>query len=216
MSGSVSEKRQCHDVRDRMMHGATFRGVVCVVLILSQVGCRSVYRFQCTSCPPEAGVVIGEEMVGETPCQVEVPRDSEWIQDGRIEFTFCLPDGRERKKVVDLHRFKSSHPLAETVATPFWVVGGGLIIWAAATLDDDDDSDYDEERDDDDDDAIVTGLAGFGVLGIGAAVYGLLGGKSEGLRTHKVLVYFDEPAGEQESQTPAAMQSSQKNNTDDP
>ena len=198
------------------MYAMRFRSIVCLLLVLSQFGCRSVYRFRCTSYPPEAGVVIAEEMVGETPCVVEVSKDSEWIQDGRIEFTFCLPDGRERKKVVDVRCFKSSHPLAETVAMPFWIVGGGLIVWAAATLDDDDDSDYSEDRDDDEDDAIVTGLAGFGVLGIGAAVYGLLGGQSEGLRTHKVLVYFDEPADEQESQTPAAMQSSQKNNTDDP
>lgn len=185
------------------MSARAYRRIVCLLLILSQLGCRSVYRFRCTSYPPEAGVVIAEEMVGETPCDVEIPRDSEWIQDGRIEFTFCLPDGREKKKVVDLHRFQSSHPLAETVAMPFWIVGGGLIVWAGATLDDDDDSDYDDDRDDDEDDALVTGLAGVGVLGIGAAVYGLLGGKSESLRTHKVLVYFDEPENESELPPPS-------------
>ncbi|MGE5294585.1 MAG: hypothetical protein ACM3VT_07140, partial [Solirubrobacterales bacterium] len=74
--------------------------MMCLFLILSQLGCRSVYRFRCTSNPSEAGVVIAEEMVGETPCDVEVPKDSEWIQDGKIEFRFCLPDGRERTTVV--------------------------------------------------------------------------------------------------------------------
>jgi hypothetical protein len=59
-----------------MVCGRMSRGVVCAVLILSQLGCQSVYRFRCTSNPSEAGVVIAEEMVGETPCEVEIAKDT--------------------------------------------------------------------------------------------------------------------------------------------
>lgn len=38
--------------------------VVCVILVLMHVGCRSVYRLRCTSEPPIAGVLVGEQMVG--------------------------------------------------------------------------------------------------------------------------------------------------------
>jgi len=72
-------------------------------------------------------VVVQEVMLGETPCSVAITKDSDLIQDGRIEFTFCLPDGREKRKVVDLHGRKPTNPLVEWVAAPVWLVGLGLL-----------------------------------------------------------------------------------------
>lgn len=178
------------------MYGVVFRRVVCLVLILSQFGCRSVYRFRCTSHPSEAGILIADEMMGETPCDVDVPKNSEGIQDGKVEFTFCLPDGRRQKKVVDLSGFKPSNPLAEFVAAPFFLAGGGMLVLASSDDDeDDDDTPFPDDKDKHHGDSLTTGLAGIGVVGIGLGVYGLLGGKSEGMCTHKVHVDFDEPEG---------------------
>jgi len=64
------------------------RGIVSLALILSQLGCRSVYRFHCTSYPSEAGGLVADEMMGETPCDVEIPKDSDAIQDGKVDVNF--------------------------------------------------------------------------------------------------------------------------------
>jgi hypothetical protein len=61
------------------------------MLILMQMGCRSAYRFHCTSSPTPVGVTIAEEMVGMTACDVQVPKDSPWIKDG---------DSQEKKNVA--------------------------------------------------------------------------------------------------------------------
>ena len=179
------------------------RRVAIVLLILTQLGCRSVYRFRCTSNPSEAGVVIAEEMVGETPCEVEVPKDSDWIQDNKIEFTFCLPDGREKRAVVDLHGFQPSNPLAESVAAPFFLVGGGMLASFLADDEDDEndeDSAWDCDEDEDKGDDFVAGAAGLGIAGIGAGFYYLFGGKSESLEAHEVHVDFDAAMGEEVSE----------------
>ncbi|MEN6425672.1 MAG: hypothetical protein ABFE13_09935 [Phycisphaerales bacterium] len=182
------------------MHRMLVRRTMCLLLIVTQLGCRSVYRFRCTSNPSEAGVVIAEQMVGETPCNVKIPKDSEWIQDSKIEFVFCLPDGREEPRVVNLHGLEPSNPLAEIVATPFWLVGTGLL-FLGTDRDDDEDSHpshfwYEGERDEDHDSNFVTGFAGIGILGIGAGLHYVLGGDPDSLSPYKVHVDFNEPAGD--------------------
>ena len=167
------------------------RGVLCLVLIFT-TGCRSVYRFRCTSAPAPAGVLVGDEFVGETPCRIEVPRNSEWIEDGWVTLTFCLPDGREKVRLIDLGQCKASSPLAEIVSLPFAVVGLGLL-WLATHDDeeeeDESDSLFPEDEDDDDNDTGLF-LAGLAVAGLGLGVYVLLGGDFEYL--HSVHVDFDE------------------------
>jgi len=175
------------------------------------MGCQSVYRFRCTCNPSPAGVVVGEEMMGETECEVKVPKDSDLIQDHKIAFRFCLPDGRERTKVVDLHDFKPSNPFAEFVAAPFMVMGGGVLLLAANSDDDDDDEDsswsHHKEKDKNTGDRLVAGLAGVGVMGIGAGLYYLCGGKSGGMDVHEVHMDFNEPANEQTPQDPNSTES---------
>jgi hypothetical protein len=175
--------------------------VVCLCLVLSQMGCRSVYRFHCTSYPSEAGVLVADEMMGETPCDVRIPRDSDAIQDGKVEFVFCLPDGREKKQIVDLQGSKPSNPAAELVAAPF-VLGGVLLLGIA--FNDDDDSSSATHDDDDENDRLVTGLVGAGSLGIGAALYYLLCGTSKGMSVHTVDVNFDESPEGPKSSVPAS------------
>ena len=41
-------------------------------------------------------MVVREQMLGETPCSIKIPKESDLVQDGKIEFTFCPPDGREK------------------------------------------------------------------------------------------------------------------------
>jgi hypothetical protein len=169
--------------------------VLCVVLLLAQAGCRSVYRFHFTSRPMPAGVLVGQEMLGETECTVHIPKDSEWIQDGKIEFTFCLPDGREKVHVVDLHGLRPSNPLAEIVSAPFVVLGAGLLLLSGG---DDEEDDNDAER----------GLLGVGVLAVGAGVFQLLGGDGDSLTPYGVHVDFTKPSPETEDHEETASEPS--------
>lgn len=191
-----------------MRHGrdkTMLKQVVCLCLVLSQMGCRSVYRFHCTSYPSEAGVLVADEMMGETPCDVEIPRDSEMIEDGKIAFRFCLPDGGEKTKIVDLYDFEPSNPLAEFVAAPFFLVGGGTFLLAINDDDKEEDSSWNHGDDEDAGDRLVAGLAGLGVAGIGAGLYCLLGGKFEAMKVHEVHISFNECVDGVESPVPASQ-----------
>ena len=162
------------------MHSVTLN-VVCVVLVLMQLGCRSVYRLECSSFPPVAGVLIGERVMGETPCTVTIPKDSEMIRGHKVELTFCLPDGREKAHIVDLHGLKPSSPLAEIVAAPFVFTGLGLVLLFGGS-DEDDDHDH------------GVALLGWGIMGVGTGVYWLLGGDVASLSGYEVHTDFDRPA----------------------
>ena len=169
--------------------------IVCVILVLTQAGCRSVYRLQCSSFPPVAGVLVGEKLMGETPCTVTIPKDSEMIRDHKVELTFCLADGREKVHVADLHGLKPSNPMAEIVSAPFVLTGLGLVLLFGGSDEDEDEggsfTDH-HEKDDDHDHGKV--LLGWGVMGVGAGVYWLFGGDAASLSGYDVHVYFDEPA----------------------
>lgn len=162
--------------------------VVCAVLAIMQVGCRSVYRLRCTANPETAGVLAGGEMMGETPCVVKIPRRSELIRHHKVDLTFCLQDGREKTHTVDLHGLKPSNPLAEAVAAPFLAVGAGLVRASGWGEDDD------EENEDQDDDDAGSALIGAGGLGVGTGLYYLFGGDGDSLEGYKVHVDFEEPA----------------------
>jgi hypothetical protein len=171
--------------------------VVCVILVVMQLGCRSVYRLHCTSSPSPAGVLAGEQMLGETECTIDIPKDSEWIQDGRIELTFCLPDGPEKTHVVDLHGMRPSNPLAEIVAAPLVVAGFGLVFLCGGDDEDDDEHEHfftksHRKKKDDNDPGMQ--LLGVGVAGVGMGLYHLLGGDTDSLTPYDVHVDFNEPA----------------------
>ncbi|MHC4520636.1 MAG: hypothetical protein ACYTAS_18755 [Planctomycetota bacterium] len=161
------------------------RGLLCLILAFT-LGCRSVYRLRCTSNPTPAGVLVNEECLGETACTIEIPRDSEWIQDGQIELTFCLPDGERKACTVDLREHKPSNPLAETAASPFLLCGVGML----AISDDEEDNDGSLDGSDDDDEKL--GWLGLGAMGLGAGLYVLLGGDFESLSPCHVHVDFTE------------------------
>jgi hypothetical protein len=183
------------------MHGRIVDGIVCVLVIVSGFGCRSVYRFRCTSSPSPAGVVVRERMLGETPCSIKIPRKSKLIQDRKIEFTFCLPDGREKSRIVDLHRLKPTNPLAEAVAAPFLL--GGLCLLASASTDaDSDESSSFGEEDKDNGHNFCSMLLGLGTVGIGGGLYALFGGHTDSLTDFPVRVDFNEPESACDQQTP--------------
>ncbi len=172
------------------------RQMVVMILVVAQLGCHSVYRFECTSNPTEAGVVIEEEMQGETPCTVEIPKDSDLIRDGKIAFTFCLQDGREKTKVIDLHGLRPSTPFAEIVSAPFALVGFILAapFLLASEEDEDEEDSYTSEDEEDKHSDLGTTLVGFGFLGISAGVYYLCGGEENAGKACPVHVTFAEPA----------------------
>jgi len=164
------------------------RGVICAILALSGLGCRSVYRFRCTSRPTGAGVLVGEQRLGATACRIKIPKRSELIQDGRIEFTFCLPDGREKKRVVDLRGLKATNPGAEIFAAPFILTGAGLLVLTGNGRDAADSSFASDSQARSDRHRLSTALLGLGFLGAGAGVYALLGGDAESLSDYPVFV----------------------------
>ena len=47
----------------------------CAILVLTQGGCRSVYRLRCTSWPPVAGVLAGGEDKEESPSAADDKKD---------------------------------------------------------------------------------------------------------------------------------------------
>lgn len=171
--------------RNPSRRSAIARKGLCLVLVFMQIGCRSVYRLHCTSEPAPAGVLIGQKFLGETTCTIKVPRDSDWIHDGRVELRFCLPNGQEQTRLVDLRGREPSHPLAEIVATPFVLAGVGLL-WIGQ--DDDKDDDLFSRHDDDNGEELS--WLGLGALGIGAGVYLLLGGdfgRSDRCQVHAIF-----------------------------
>ena len=132
--------------------------------------------------------------MGETPCTIAIPRNSEMIRDHKVELTFCLPDGREKVHAVDLHGLKPSNPLAEIVSAPFMLTGLGLVLLFGGS-DEDEDEDapsYGNHEKHDNHDHGKT-LLGLGVVGVGAGVYWLLGGDGDSLAGHEVHVDFDRP-----------------------
>jgi hypothetical protein len=173
---------------------ALLGGGLCVILVLTQVGCRSVYRFHCTSRPFPAGVLIGQDMMGETPCDVAIPKNSDYIRDGKIVFTFCLPDGPEKTHTVDLHDLKASSPLAETVSAPL-VLTGLALISSSGKDDEDKETDHPWAKDEKEKhrNNLNMGLVGFGVAGAGAGVFHLLGGDEASLNGYEIRVDFNEP-----------------------
>lgn len=188
------------------MYAAALRGIVGVVLVLPGLGCQSVYRFRCTSKPSGAGVLIGQEMMGETPCNIKIPKKSGLIQDGKIEFTFCPPDGREKKRIVDLHDLKPTNPAALVAATPFLVAGVGLLALTFSDRDKDDSAVAEESQSKNVGGKAITALAGLGVMGIGAGVYALLGGHTSSLSDYPVRVDFTEPEDGGGRQIPSPVQ----------
>jgi hypothetical protein len=176
------------------------RRAICVGLILMQLGCRSVYRFHCTSNPTPVGVTIAEEMVGMTACDVQVPKDSPWIQDGKIEFTFHLPDeqvtpgrSRQKKYVVDLAGLKPSNPVAEVVSSPLFLAGVGLLSVAGEALKD---KKHDSEEKKNVAKDLGVGAVGVVVLATGSGVHQLLGGDARSLSACEVRADFDEPSAD--------------------
>ncbi len=184
------------------MQKMTPREVVCVVLALSGLGCQSAYRFRCTSRPAGAVVLVGQERMGETACTFKIPKKSDLIQDGQIEFTFCLPDGRQQKRVVDLHRVKATHPVAEVFAAPFVLTGAALLFLFHDDSDNDDPPLASESQSNDDHGGLSGTLLGLGFVGIGAGVYALLGGDGESLSDYPLWVDFHEPQDPNGQQTP--------------
>jgi hypothetical protein len=172
--------------------------VLCVMAALTQAGCRSVYRLQCTAWPPVAGVLCGEQVMGETPCTITIPRKSKLIHDDKVEMTFCLPDGRQRVHVVDLHGLKPSNPLAEIAGAPFLLAGAGLLLLAGNP---------DEDEEDEEESPFVTDhkkgksghrrtrLLGLGVMLAGGGLYHLFGGDADSLSGYEVHVDFRRPTG---------------------
>jgi hypothetical protein len=145
-------------------------------------------------------------MMGETPCNFKIPKKSNLIQDGRIEFTFCLPDGREKRHVVELQGVKATNPVAEVVAAPFLLAGFGLVLLFAGDSDDEDSSWPSESQSEDERDRLSGTLLGLGFLVVGAGVYGLLGGDCESLRDYPVWVDFDAPPDADEREAPPGAQ----------
>jgi hypothetical protein len=170
--------------------------VLCLMVASMQVGCRSVYRFHCTSVPFPAGVVIDEQMMGETPCDVAVPKDSDWIRDGRIEFTFCLPDGPEKTHTVNLHNLKPSNPMAEAISAPMMLTGVALLLSSGDHGQDEKEEigrPWTKDEKEKHRNNLNMALVGFGVAGAGGGVYHLLGGNDDSLNGYKIHVDFNEP-----------------------
>jgi hypothetical protein len=167
------------------------RQVVVVALVVGQLGCQSVYRFRCTSNPKGAIVSVEGQVQGRTDCTVEIPKDSDLIQDGKVGFTFHLPDRREETKVVDLVALKPSNDFPLLISSPFFVAGLILMVPWMMEADEDEDEEEDEEAEKI---ANQAGLLGLGALGIGGVIFFLLGGDTEAGKPAGVHVDFDEPA----------------------
>jgi hypothetical protein len=169
------------------MHRTMIERVGILILAVSQLGCQSVYRFECTSNPKGASVVVGGEVRGQTNCTVEIPKDSDLIQDGQVEFTFRLPDGRAKTKVVDVSGLKPSDPVVLTASLILGVAGIILLVPYALVDEEDPDPDYDDFARD-------AAWLGLGAFGTGAAVYYLFGGDELFGELCDVHVDFDQPA----------------------
>lgn len=173
--------------------------VICVALIFLQFGCRSEYLLKLTSRPPGATVHIGSDIYGTTPCEIEISKDCEYIEDHHIDITYALPDGRRITRNYDLRKYEPPHPIPEFIGYAFAFPGFLFVGLCIALSDDDEEEDdafsylsHNEEDDDDDDDSWLFGLIGIGLMSLGVLVWHVFGVDTDSVGGYDIYVTFDD------------------------
>lgn len=168
-----------------------FRHCICLLLAVTQLGCRSAYELNLSSKPSGATVAIGGQVYGITPYKLEIPKDSEVIEDNCIDVVYTLPDGRTITRTYDLRDYKQPNPVLDLAAGI--LVLPGLLLFMLSSSDKDDEEDdqhYASPLDDDEEDDKAgrkAGLIGLALMGLGALVYCVFGGCKE---SNDVMVIF--------------------------
>ena len=162
------------------MKGNLFRKAVCVILALTMFGCKSAYDLTLYSQPSGVAVEVGPDIQGCTPCNLQIPRDSEIIQDHCINVRYILDDGREFLKSYDLRNYEPPNPdvgsfIGGCIAAP------GLLLLALLGSDDKDDNNVklckvrEEEEKKERKEKNKAGLIGLGFIASGAIIMGIFG-----------------------------------------
>jgi hypothetical protein len=162
---------------------------LCLILIFLQAGCGSNYQLNLHTRPSGATVKVGSNFFGETPCKIKIPKDSVLIRDHYLDITYSFPDGRQMTKTYDLRNYKPPNELPAWIAATF-IIPGLLVFSLTETDEDDKFSPFDE----DDDTAYERNvkLIALGSIGLGALVFYVFYGDTQGLTGYDIHEKFDD------------------------
>ncbi len=171
----------------------TCRATLSIALILAQFGCTPTYDIRCFSEPSGATVTVREQVKGTTPCEFTVVPKGPDAPDGRLEVTFVLPDGRQKKEVVLLKNARSAGNLGQAIGKAVGVVG--LVLAVPYILEHGDDDSQSDTSSDDDSGVDALAAVGLGVMLAGGGIYCLAGGTEEKGNTYEIRVAFPQASG---------------------
>ncbi|MBN2182656.1 MAG: PEGA domain-containing protein [Sedimentisphaerales bacterium] len=138
--------------------------------------------------PSGATVQVGSKVHGETPCKIQIPKDSVLIKNHFVDITYTLPDGRRITKNYDLRNYE---PPGEFPAA----IGGmimlpGILLWSLTeTSEDDQYSPFDKEDDTENDRELR--LIALGLIGLGFLVFSLFD-DARGAEGYDILETFED------------------------
>ncbi|MBN1974544.1 MAG: PEGA domain-containing protein [Sedimentisphaerales bacterium] len=169
------------------MNRKIFRQAMCIILAFMMFGCRSAYNLTLHSQPSGAIVQVGPDDTGRTPCNIQIPKDSDLIKNHNIDIKYILEDGREVVKSYDLRKYEPPGELASYGAA---IVGGPglLLLYLAGSHDDDEYSSFDKEDSNSDDMKVI--LVGLGLIALGGLTYIVLGGDTNAQFEYEIYENF--------------------------
>jgi hypothetical protein len=157
------------------MYKKIIKPCICVILAVLQVGCSSSYRLNLRTRPAGATVKIDGETWGTTPCDIDIPQDSLFINNEHIDITYQFPDGQTFTKNYDLRHYKPPNEFPAMVAAAF-ALPGALLVCLSVSDEDDPYISFDDEDDHRTNIQWKGAGIGLGLVGIGILAYYLLGG----------------------------------------
>ncbi len=169
------------------MDRQVFRQAICIILCFSLFGCSSAYNLNLYSSPSGAIVQVGNNVRGRTPCNIEIPRNSKYIEDNHIDVTYTLEGGREIVKSYDLRNYEPPSDLA-LFGFGIFAVPGALLFGLSRSQETDQ---YTFSNKDDGTDWAGIGV-GIGLMGLGALTYFVLGGDFGAKHDYDIYEVFDE------------------------
>ena len=155
------------------MHREIFRQVLCIILSFLMFGCSGTYNLNLHSEPSGVAVQVGPDVQGRTPCNIEIPKDSDSIKHHRIDVKYTLENGREIIKTYDLRKYEPPNQIATIIGASIAAPG---VLGFALTETNEDDNYTSFDKEDSNRTELRIRLFSLGLVGVGALICYTFGG----------------------------------------